>query len=106
MYVAGKDKIKGNSALEREVSHDGFNVAGTLYWNNKVGLSLVYGQYKFRDDNPLTHENEDSLERKDITLHVSYMVRPNVRVGAEYTRTDYSKGEDIDISSLVLDFSF
>jgi len=41
-----------------------------------------------------------------MTVHVSYMVRPNVRVGAEYTKTNYSEGEDIDINSLVLDFAF
>lgn len=106
LYVAGKDKFESSSATE-EVKHNGFNLSGTVYWKNKVGISLVYGQYKYKDDIPLTEEDEKDLKRKDLTLHLSYMVRPNVRLGAEYTKTDYSGDvKDTRLTSLIVDFAF
>lgn len=107
LFITGKDKLETASGTTEEVKHGGFNLSGTLYWKNKVGLSLVYGQYKYDDDNPLTETDEANLKRKDLTLHISYMVRPNVRLAAEYTKTDYSGDlEDTDISSVALDFAF
>ena len=106
LYMDGRDEIS-SSAGTQKVRHRGFNVSGTIYWKNRVGLSLVYGQYKFKDDIPLTEENEDDLERRDLTFHVSYMFRPNVRLGAEYTKTDFSGAvEDTELTSLILDFAF
>lgn len=106
MYLDGKDRISSSTGTQ-EVKHRGFNLSGTFYWKSKVGLSLVYGQYRFDDDIPLTEDDERDVERRDITLHLSYMVRPNVRVGAEYTKTDFSRNiEDTEIVSLILDFAF
>ncbi len=107
LFLSGKDKLDTSGGTTQEVKHSGFNLSGTLYWKNRVGVSLVYGQYKFKDDNPLTEENEDDLKRRDLTLHISYMFRPNVRLGAEYTKTDYSgEIEDTYLTSLLVDFAF
>ncbi len=106
LYISGTDRLKETGG-EVKVNHGGFNLSGTVYWKNKIALSVIYGEYRFNDDNPLTDENEQDLTRKDLTLHTSFMVRPNVRLGAEYTRTSYSKTkEETDITSLLVDFSF
>ncbi len=107
LFMSGRDKLDTSGGITQEVKHGGFNLSGTLYWKNKVGLSLVYGQYKYDDDNPLTEENESNLKRKDLTFHISYMFRPNIRLGAEYTKTDFSGNlEDTSLTSLLIDFAF
>ena len=103
IYVNGKDKFPSNP----DFKHSGYNLSASLYWKYRLGLSLLYGEYKYKSDNPLTTpDNEDGLKRKDTTLHISYLVRPNVRVGAEYTSFNYSRGEDSHLTSLILDFAF
>ncbi len=57
LFLSGKDKLGTSGGTTQEVKHSGFNLSGTFYWKNRVGVSLVYGQYKFKDDNPLTEEN-------------------------------------------------
>ncbi len=108
LYMSGKDKI---STINNEISinHNGWNLAGTLYVGSKWGFSVIYGVYKFNDDNPLTDGNENGLERQDTTLHVSYMIRPNIRIGAEYQKTDYSGSSDYEstyLTSLIFDFAY
>ncbi|GEM_PF-1352826 len=106
LYVNGTDDIKGTSGDVR-VRHGGYNISGTLYWKNKIALSLVLGQYEYRDDIPLTDEDEQNLKRSDFTVHTSYMFRPNVRLAAEYTRTNFNKGlGETDLTSVAVDFSF
>jgi len=57
-------------------------------------------------DNPLTEdEDESGVKRKETTLHVSYLFRQNVRLGAEYTTLDYA-GESSNLTTLILDFAF
>jgi len=106
LYVDAKDKFTSNP----DFKHRGFNLMGTLYWKYRLGLSLLYGNYKYKSDNPLTTgNNEEGVKRTDTTVHVSYLIRPNVRLGAEYTTTNYSGAnapEDIHLTSLILDFAF
>ncbi len=97
-----KDKVPDNP----DFKHDSFNLSATLYWKYRLGLSLLYGEYKYKSDNPLTTDSEDGLKRKDTTLHVSYLIRPNVRVAAEYTTFNYNKTSDSHLTSLILDFAF
>ncbi len=107
LYMSGEDELTTSGGTAQKVSHQGFNLSGTLYWKNKLGLSLVYGQYRYREDNPLTEEKEENTVRSDLTFHLSYMFRPNVRLGAEYTKTDYAgKGESTELTSLLMDFAF
>ncbi|RLJ70328.1 hypothetical protein BCF55_0596 [Hydrogenivirga caldilitoris] len=105
IYVNGKDKFPSNP----DFKHNGYNLSATLYWKYRLGLSLLYGNYKYKSDNPLTTDNEDGVKRADTTVHVSYLIRPNVRLGAEYTTTNFSgvnAPEDTHLTSLILDFAF
>ncbi len=106
IYINAKDKFPTNP----DFKHSGYNLSATLYWKYKVGLALLYGEYKYKSDNPLTTgDNEDGWKRKDTTVHVSYLFRPNVRLGAEYTTTDFSGNgapDDTNKTSLLLEFAF
>jgi len=102
LYVDAKDSF----STSPDFKHRGYNLSLTLYWKYRAGVSLLYGDYRYKTDNPVTGDNEEGLKRSDTTLHVSYLFRPNVRLGAEYTTTRYSPGDRTDLTSLILDLAF
>ncbi len=102
IYVSGKDKPSSGN----DFKHSGYNLSATVYWKYRLGLSLLYGEYKYENDNPLTGVNESGRKRKDTTLNISYLLRPNVRLAAEYTTYNYSWQDNSHLTSLILDFAF
>ena len=102
VYVSGRDSSPSNP----DFKHSGYNLLASLYWKYKVGVSLLYGEYRYKSDNPLTADDESGVRRRETTLHLSYLLRPNVRLGAEYSTYDVSPGEDTNRTTLTLDFSF
>ncbi|MDQ7081957.1 MAG: hypothetical protein Q9N34_02405 [Aquificota bacterium] len=61
IYVSGKDKVPSSP----DFKHSGYNLSASLYWKYRLGLSLLYGEYKYKSDNPLTTpDNEDGLKRE------------------------------------------
>ncbi len=102
LYVSARDSFSTSS----DFKHRGYNLSLNLFWKSRAGLSLLYGNYNYRTDNPVTSDNEEGVKRRDTTLHLSYLLRPNVRLGAEYTTTSYSPGNDTNLTSFILDFAF
>ncbi len=102
LYVNGKDSF----STSPEFKHGGYNLSLNLYWKYRLALSLLYGAYKYKTDNPVTSQNESGLERKDTVFHLSYLIRPNVRLGAEYSTTKYNPGTSTNVTSLLLDLAF
>ncbi len=102
LYVDAEDSFSASP----DFRHRGYNLSLILYWKYRVGISLLYGSYRYKTDNPVTSNNEEGLKRSDTTLHASYLFRPNVRLGAEYTTTRYSPGNRMYLTSLVLDLAF
>lgn len=115
LYIIGRDELKDTAGNTPNVDQRGYQLWGTMYYKSKYALSLGYGWYKYDDANPIGFVEdgmaeaagpEQTDERRDATIHLSYMFRPNVRVGAEYTDTNWDKSEDTSLTSLMFDLLF
>lgn len=107
LYLTGRDEPKDMMGERSSVDTKGFNLLGSIYYRSKIALAAGYGEYKFDDANPLAAViPQDPDTRRDATVHLSYMFRPNVRFGAEYTDTNWEKSEDTNRTSLILDLNF
>ncbi len=92
----------------------GYQIWGTLYFKRMVALTLGYGATESELVNMNAMGNNPEMrmggKQSGITAHISYLFRPNVRFGIEYSTvntefegTDY---ENVDSTTLLLDIDF